>query len=338
MPSEIIQVYDDKWDKVLAGFGLTDIYFSSSYHKSFETSQNRTAKAYYFASGKNYFFFPFMISEIGVDFGLDKKFKDIETVYGYSGALSSSEDSDFINEAWVNFQNWAKENNVLCMLVRCNPVMGNYKLHKDAKFDRNTICIDLHADFWANYHPKLRNDIKQANKIGLEFQQLQNINQFKDLYRNHMKFLGAQEFYQFEQEHYDYLNLSQDVRIYSATFNSKIIAAASFMFHNNIIHYHLSASDNNSEHKYAATKFLIDKVISRYAALGYKYLHLGGGRTASADDSLFFFKKRFGGSLVDFYLAKTILLEDEYKEISNEWEKANSKPPPQNYLQFYRIK
>ncbi len=331
--SVVITASDPKWDKFLQNFPRKDIYFTADYHRSFETTASRTAQAFCYEDSGKHFFFPVMLGDAG------NGYFDIETVYGYTGPLANTSDSGFLAAAWAAYKTWAKEKKILCQLVRFNPLVESHEFYdSETIHDRDTVLVDVTGKWRNNYHQKLRGDISRANKLGLEFVRLDSAAQFKDLYIADMQRMNAGEFYFFKTEHFEYLQNSQSVKIYGIKNEGRLIAAASFMYYGENVHYHLSASDPESELKGYAVKFLLDNVIALAHEGGFKHLHLGGGRTNKPDDSLFFFKKRFGGKMLEYRLAKTILLPDEYEGLRVRWESLHGQPPPQNYLQFYRIK
>ena len=336
MPYSVIAATDARWNECLKAFARSDVYFTAEYHKSFETSTKREALAFSFTEGTNTFFFPFLIGEVPLK--ANRQYYDIETVYGYSGPLANTEDPAFLAKAWGAYREWTLAKGVICQLVRFNPLLENNKFYfeSDLAIDRRTVWVELQTDFRMKYHKRLRNYIVQAENMGLEFTELPDINQFREFYQADMNRLNAASYYYFEKEHFDFLGNSGMAKTYAISEDGKIISAISFLISEKCVHAHLFGTDTEHELRHYAIKFLYHKVIELYAAKGFEYLHMGGGRSGAEDDSLFDFKRKYGGLPLPYYLARSIIDPAGYDEVAKAWE-VSGKVKPQNYLQFYRI-
>ncbi len=71
---------------------------------------------------------------------------DIETVYGYSGPLSNTDDPCFLREAWAAFAEYCRSAHIVAEFARCHPYAANQDLLGPGSmvvFDRQTVSIDL---------------------------------------------------------------------------------------------------------------------------------------------------------------------------------------------------
>ena len=88
-------------------------------------------------------------------------------------------------------------------------------------------------------------------------------------------------------------------------------------------HYHLSAS--RKEHfGYAPNNILRHEIIQVFLGSGRETIHFGGGKSASPDDSLFAFKKKFSKTLAPFHVGNIIVNQKMYDEACNKWERKNA--------------
>jgi hypothetical protein len=85
--------------------------------------------------------------------------------------------------------------------------------------------------------------------------------------------------------------------------------------------------------------YLLDKAVKFALGIGAEILHLGGGRTSLADDSLLKFKSNFSRTQISFYIGKKIHNPAIYSEVLNQWKLRNFEKEDQykNYLLKYRI-
>ena len=325
---------ESEWGKYLEDVGYSDIYFSAEYHQSFASSLQRIPELFVYRDGKNLFVYPYMLGEINADL------YDIETVYGYSGPLSNSDDEEFLKEAWKCFYASCTESNIVCEIIKFSPLLNNSILKSTEtklEFNRKTISIDLSNSIESSYHPKLRNDIRKAEKMNIQLSDDKaNMAEFQRIYNDRMKAINATNFYLFKNEHYNFLKESESVTLITAKHNGSIIAGAVMLLSKPFVHYHLAANtgDNVSA---LASKLIIHRAANKFKDLGYKFLHLGGGRSVKEDDSLLFFKKRFGTTINNFYIGKTIILSEKYDKLCKDWEQHSGKRVDGSYFQVYRL-
>lgn len=318
----------DNWNSYLKKLpdNKYDIYFTSDYCKLYKNSNNKVL-AYIYESKSNIFIFPFILEEIP---GYDNYY-DFHTAYGYGGPLSNTSDIFFINKAVSNMKEELNQLNCIAGFVRFHPVLQNHIISESqfpVYYDRNTVSIDLRPsidDIWQKQiHSKNRNSIRKAGKNDLKFvidKEFKYLDVFIRIYKQTMKKLSADEFYDFNEKYYiDFKENLRDNSYISLVFKDDIpISAALIMYHNVYGHYHLAGSD----HKwimYNSNNFLLWENACYLKSIGVENFHLGGGTNSDENNSLLAFKKKFSFNINKFHIGKFIINSDVYNTIKSEWE------------------
>lgn len=321
----------NSWNKYLPSISEeeTDIYFKEEYVKLYENDETE-AKSFVYKEDGKIFLFPYLKRRIATKI-LSERYYDLESQYGYGGPICNTDDKNFQHLAIKEFFNFCFNKNIVCGFFRFHPLLENHSTFSETKgisFDRNTVVIDLELseeEFWNNQiHSKHRNEIRKAEKSGLEFivdKDFEYLNDFISLYKKRMSNLGASSYYFFDERYYSNikLNLKQNGFLGIVKLEEEIISAAIFFKYCIYGHYHLSASNENYL-KYYPNQFLIYKTALHLKEIGIKKFHLGGGRTTDTNDSLFKFKNRFSKSLCDFYIGKFTFNKDIYNKLITDWE------------------
>lgn len=248
------------------------------------------------------------------------KYFDIETPYGYGGPLVENYDKNDIKDFFKELNKWAVENKIVSQFFRFHPLLRNHKYFEefcDTKTFKQTVCIDLQNEdiIYKNMNDKCRNMIKKARKSGIETVIDNSIESwccFKELYKQTMERNNANEYYFFNKEFFEklYSQLGSLCNLFCAKLQDKYISMALIYECNELMHYHLSAS-NKDYLKFGATNILLYEAAKYGAYKNYKSFHLGGG--VGAYDGLFIFKKSFNkNNLIDFYIGRNIFNHEIY--------------------------
>lgn len=349
MEYSILKVQDVyEWKEALSWFASSDIYFSRDYHLMCEKNGDGMAYAFFARTEDMFFFYPFLkrpIEKVGT-INLEYKYYDIETVYGYSGPLCNTDCSNFIEQAWCLFSDWCKSERVVAEFVRCSPVLGNH-IHLSNKhmvsLNRQTVVVELEGSkeiLWNSYSSLQRRNVRKAQKLGLmcEFTHVDNdIDRFKELYVQTMQNVGADSYYLFSDDYFDTLcrDLKSNLRLCTVSKDQCVVASALILIYADKIHYHLAGSDINYQ-KMRPNNLLIHTVAEWGLQNGFRTFHLGGGRSASPEDSLFRFKSAMSQSKRPFYVGKYIHDLNTYNELCEYWmmQKGEKERPP--YFLLYR--
>ncbi|MCU0513797.1 MAG: GNAT family N-acetyltransferase [Anaerolineae bacterium] len=338
-----------EWHSLLARLPHSDIYFTPEYHRAYERNGDGEALLFVAEEGAQLYVHPFLLRAIRQVGGqpLTDPLYDSTTVYGYGGPLATIGDPAFVQRAQEAFHAWCQSRGVVTEFIRFHPLLDNYRLagpQYTVQLNRQTAAVPLYPveePLWNDYDPVHRNKIRKAGRAGLVCQELtgpEGLAHFKRLYFQTMDALQAQDLYYFSDAYYEaMLEMAQPgyLRLYVVLLEGQAIASGLFMYYGHIIHYHLSGSD--LEHrKYAPNNLMLHQVAAAGGAAGYHLLHLGGGRSAAPDDSLFVFKAQIGKRRLPFYTGRRIHDEARYAALCDLWRHARQTDTLPNFFPVYR--
>jgi hypothetical protein len=268
---------------------------------------------------------------------------DLETAYGYGGFVTNSDDPDFIKKAFDEYKNYCSSHRIVAEFVRFHPFINSiskYETHFDnLKFNRETVAIDLKLNQNArreSYPESLRNSIRK-NQKRLEFSETQNLERFQQLYAETMARNSARSFYRFDVDYFRNLKNLDNTRIFQVNYDEQTIAMATVLIGENIAHYHLSCTDKFF-FKLKANDFLIDSICDHLKSFyeNVEFLHLGGGRTSDANDSLLAYKSKFSSFRRDFYVGGIVFNQNIYNELCNSFDTAH--PEKRHSVHFLKYR
>lgn len=332
-----------KWNELLEKFNNNqkDIYFFEEYVKMYEDTVCKGV-CVVCEEDKSIVLMPFLRRAINDYF-------DFETAYGYGGPISNSVDEIWIRKAMAAIKKYLTEERYICGFIRLHPMLENVRYCRgcfDISFDRITVCINtemITEEIWTKQiSSKNRNTIRKAEKNGLIYKaeyDFQSIEEFIGLYNATMYRLNAEKSYFFSDNYYKEFikQLAGKAFLGTVRKDDQLICAALFMYSEQYGHYHLEGSNRNYS-SLGANNLLLWETALEMHDRGIKEFHLGGGFDSSEDNSLLKFKKGFSNHYKDFYIGKTILNEEKYNEIKNEWINCNPEKIEQygNFLLCYR--
>jgi len=263
---------------------------------------------------------------------IDKGYRDIETVYGYTGPVSTDMNPTFLESAMIAFKQWCSEQKVVCEFIRFHPVLAN---HSIATADpelriqalRDYVIVDLSKSapvIWNEYSAPNRNKIRKAEKSGLIVEQGysdSNYNDFVSIYLANMRSLGASRMYYFSEMFFKGLGgmIRENGSLLLARKDNVSLGAAAFLHDGSVSHYFLAAASPEGK-KLAAGNILLHKGILLCREKGADFLHLGGGMSPDVNDPLLLFKKNFSNLTRKFYIGKRIHNKPVYKKLVDDWD------------------
>jgi hypothetical protein len=328
----------DRW-KTLLKCGpkeFQDIYAQPEYGGIHCSNETERFKLFVYCEGDNYWLYPFLLRSIPAVYACLLGFKafDLETPYGYGGPVANGGDIEFIKRANLEFMRWCRASGVIAEFVRLNPLQKNqreYITGIDLMFDRRTVSLDLsgETDLRQRLKKNARSMISRSMRDGVEITPAdldKEFKQFVDIYQKTMNRVSAETFYFFDEGYFDRLRelIRASGMLVLAKLAGEIAAAAVFVKGEHWLHYHLSATNPDHFHP-GATNALILYAAEIGRADGLECLHLGGGKTKDADDSLFRFKRRMATTEHDFWIGKRIHHVDAYDQIRDHWRRCNEK-------------
>lgn len=323
---------------------IFDIYFDEKYLNLYE-DENKKIGYFYYEQNDSFFFFPYLISKLP----FNDNFFDIESVYGYGGVLSNSNNRIFLNQAWQIFEKEARSKNIVAGFLRFNPFSENHNLivNNNVKVskEKKIIFINLKKkidsiinDFSSDNKNKI-NKLKKFN-ISISTHYLkEDLIEFRKFYIKRMSEVKAKEMYFFKEDYFEkFLLLKDFYTIFKVKYENINIGMSLVIHYNKIAHYHLSASDRNY-FKFAPNNILRYFAIKFFKEKKYDILNFGGGNTSKEDDSLLAFKSRFSKDFKYFYVGKFIFNNKIYNDEIKNWEIKNfdKKNLYKNYFLKYRL-
>lgn len=311
---------------------MIDIYFTENYGKIYERNNDGILKKYHYESKLGKVEYVFLFREVKIN-GFTG-FYDISTPYGYGGPLFLGYRDEFlpnlISEFRINFNKYCIDHNIITEFIRFHPLLKNYTYLDnfiELNYIRDTVYMDLTSPelIWNNISSKCRNMIRKAEKNGIEIildKEKNSIKEFYKLYTQTMDRNKAEKYYFFDESFFNNTLelLGENIFLFNAVYNKKIISSTLIMKYGDYIHYHFSGSDREFTNL-APNNLLLYKI----ALWGYenncKYFHLGGGFSGN-EDPLFKFKKSFSkNGFSKFYIGKKIHNNEIYDKLTLEWKK-----------------
>lgn len=260
--------------------------------------------------------------------------------YGYGGLLplgdSGSPTQQQLHILQEAVRRWAGEFGVVCVVVRAHPLLGQESWFSSAPTDSavfipGNTTISVNLDSWdenarciGSLNKGRRSDLSFARRylqfqlaLGEENQFRRLLNQFRLIYVERMRALGAQEFYLFPDDYYSRLGqgLGNQLAVGLACSGEEAVGGALFMADTEFAHYHLSATTLVGNRLKAAT-FMINEGAFWARQRGSRSLHLGGGQRDG--DSLYRFKESFGGKPARYATLSIVVDHDAIRTIGEQ--------------------
>ncbi|VAW63364.1 hypothetical protein MNBD_GAMMA11-1563 [hydrothermal vent metagenome] len=315
-----------------------DIYFKDDYISLYLNNGNDAFCFEYTENSKKFISKSIKkpITKIG-DVIIEDGFYDLETAYGYGGYCVNNDDKKFLNKALKEYEEACQREKIISEFIRFHPFnsfpVRNSKYLDFNMADRKIVVFDLKKNILSSYKSKLRSVIKKSLS-SVEIRESSNIDKFVELYELTMKKNKANEFYYFERALYEKLIALEQVRLYEARYENKVIAMAFFMFGDDFVHYHLSANSSES-YRYNANYALIHSLFGIAKQENKDYFILGGGSTSESNDPLLKFKEKFSKETRNFYIAGKIYNRRIYQKYCSLWEEQAD--CNQKYFLKYRL-
>lgn len=321
--------YQKEFDNLPFDLQLTSL--NPKFCREFQTYNKNLQIAYWiYKENKKVFMNCFFLGKIN-----NSSHCDIQSPYPYGGPICTTNDRLFLKSANLQFENWALNKNVLVEFYKFNPILDQKKWY-DGKVinNRETVIIDLKKNLMENYEKRRFYDLKNIEKknvLKISKNPLDKKN-FIKTYKDNMKKIEANNFYFFSNEYLENIINFDFVDTWFVYMNKKVVSAAIILNSkkSKVVEYFLGARDFNYD-KYKSTVYLLHKISEHYKNENYHKFYLGGGRSASDDDTLLFFKKGFSGFTSDFYIAHKIYDNKTYYDLKK---KTNSLNEPK--ILFYR--
>lgn len=344
--------YDDpnqrhQWRELCNSFDDIDIFFFPEYARLFELHGDGKPYLFVYHNAEGMVINPFLkrpLTEIYQYHNKSRNLFDITSPYGYSGYLRSNNKIN-MDDFYNCFHNYCVNNNIVSEFIRFHPLLNNisYSPKKVGILqERETVVIDLKQDIeliWSYIQPNCRNKIRKARKNNIliyKDDKFNNLDIFYNLYADTMSRLNANNYYFFSKKwFYSFIDLMKDnVVLFHASQDNKIVNSAIFIFTDIYIHYYLSGSLYDMR-KLAANNLLLYEVALWAKNKGIKYFHLGGGY--QPNDSLFYFKSSFSPYKNKFFTGGVIHQPANYKYLCELRIKIDGIEQNSKFFPLYRV-
>jgi len=239
---------------------------------------------------------------------------DLQTCNGYGGPLATpASPVSFLEEAWEAWRAAAAREGGVAAFFRLHPLLSNGRLlpaDATVRLDRHTVYVDLRTGLdaaWRQADPRHRNMIRRARQAGAEvtWNDSRGWAAFEELYGEAMKRFGAADCLRFSREYFAQLSRSEFAELACVwDGRDRLSGAAAFLWGPSTMHYHISARQPEAPNYVG--NLILQAAVERAAMRGVAGLHLGGGATTNADDSLLRFKRSLGGEQRAFHVARVV--------------------------------
>ncbi len=270
---------------------------------------------------------------------------DAATPYGYGGVLPLTGPGPRTDLSQL--RDWCATNGVVSVLLRLHPVLGGPGQlsgidSPDVEIREHgpTISvdprrIDPETGRLAGMSKGRKADLTVARReLELRWGGGEALDEFRAVYDGTMERLGAGGLYLFPAEYYLALadGLGDRLAVALAKLDGETVGAAIFLGDRRLAHYHLSGTTDAGRELKAGT-LLVHAGAEWAAERGCETLHLGGG--TSGADSLFAFKKSFGGEEHTYAFATLVADRERYDELVARRSEV-PEPPRPGYFPAYR--
>jgi hypothetical protein len=333
------------WQEALAQLPpeARDIYFTPEYHELHAANGDGTASCALVRDHEQMLLVPGLCVPIppGLAGEADLNCFDLQTCNGYGGPLASPNASrDFLERAWPDWRQASRAQGMVAAFFRLHPLLDNARwLPEDAQTiaERSTVYVDLAEGAEASLRKaasKHRNMVNKGRREGVlvEWNDANGWDEFEELYAAAMERLDAPATLRFSSAYFARLRRLPGAELAFVRADGAIQAAAVFLSGPMWCHYHLSARREGTANH--LMNCILHAVVERAAGRGLKGLHLGGGRSSAADDSLLRFKLATGGQLLAFKVALVIVNQERYRRLCAQWAEEAGAPP--KWLLGYR--
>lgn len=327
-----------------------DIYFTPQYYKLYQNSGSGKACCFVFTDGNSVGLYPFLRNSINaIGYNLDSEYYDIQGAYGYNGIIASTDDQLFKNKMLKELGYYCINENIVAEFTRFHPLLRNFSGYEEyfsMVYDRQTVFFNLQSsldEVFEKFQYSTKRQIRRAvNRFGMTTEIKNNggdyTDEVYDLYCKTMDRVEAPGDLYFSHSFFNEMLSLKETVLFRALINGSLVAFIIGFGSNGYFHGHLSGSLR--EAIYMSPNSLLYWEMIKYAKEhGYKFLHIGGGDTAEAENSLLKFKMNFSKETAEFWIGKKIHNSEVYSNVIGQWKKkqrSSSGKVNENILLKYR--
>lgn len=332
--AQLVRACSPEWDEYLTRVPH-DFFHTAKYH-AFSAAGNGEAWLLIYGNREKFVAWPYVLQAINGATGPATQFRDVTSVYGYSGPVihNCTEDKTFLVNAWEAFLEVWRTQMVVSVFTRFHPILCNQawlrwtndsvlgNTYKEGK----TVAVDLSKsedEVWTDYQRKLRQHIRRVEReqqfTTVHDPEWQHLDEFISMYYATLQRNHAAPFYFFSRNYFVSLKetLGQHGSLLLCTCGDTLGAALLMIEYGGIASVHLAASHDRSS-SVSPNKWLFHAAQILARSRGNKFLHVGGGRGSRDDDPLFRFKAQFSSTHLPFYTGRWVLDSEVYDFLTAE--------------------
>lgn len=306
-----------------------DFYFSAVYGRAVEESDGHPWEIASWNDGA--IIFPYLKRSI-----VDSSSFDVVSPYGYAGTWSS--EAVPLSE-WQLFRAELKsalvDRGCVAEFQRVGALVHGAEMLAPSddslilQEHNHTISIDISVGYtacWDRAESRCRTKTRKARKTGYTWScrpaQITDAgcdSIFRKLYQTTMERVEASTYYLFSDGYFEKLICGLEGRIYILEVTNSdgdIVVSGLFVDSAPLLHLHLLGSDRNALRDGAGNMAYDGLVQWGCEQDRCSTLHVGGGM--AENDSMYKFKKSFGGDSIPFHTASCIMNQGEYQRLCKE--------------------
>lgn len=315
----------EKWNEIVKSFHNYDVFYLYEYVEAFMKENCSYGKPVLilYENGKERAINVVFKRDISEDLHflgkLEKgKFYDLCSPYGYGGFLGNVSDYELLLSEYTDF---CQNNGFISEFVRFN-LFSDY-----CKFFGGEVVPITHnivrsldgpiEDIWMDFKPKVRKNVKKAQKMGVVVKAESSgllFSDFKRIYDGTMKRNNASEGFYFSNTFFETLNqMKENIMYFHAEYEGKIISTELVLYSNENAYSFLGGTD--SDYYELRPNDLIKYEIIKWAKEnGLNNFVLGGGY--GEDDGIYKYKESFApNGVCDFYIGRAIYNIGLYEDL-----------------------
>lgn len=353
MPCRIIlPSQTDMWNSYVQNLSFNDVFYCAEYYALNAKTAGCSAEMFVYEEGNDFVLYPYLKMPINTlpFFELAKNelteaYYDVSTLEYGGPATNAPQNTALLKNFAAQFSEHCQQANIVTEFARLHPFLKNHQYINGAKKIKNVFFIDLEQDIErinANMNKRCRNAVSKAKRLGvnvIQSRSKEDINKFYELYAKTMDLHQAKKFYYYSREYFDKLFdvMGDQVKLFLAKHNERIIAGSLFLAKDKIVHYYLSAMDSDSS-VLCPTNLILSEAIAWSKAQGYVTFNLGGGY--GENDGLSKFKRSFTNTSAEFYRVSRIhnlFIYSKLREFCKKYVQLKGiKNADLNYVPIYR--
>jgi len=322
------ECHSEEWNHVIWSLKGCDAYDTAEYHQLATQGRGFSPRLFLFQKENFRIALPMALRPIDSQLCNRQGWIDASSVYGFSGPLSNTD--NLPERVRTAFQRALTADllrlGVVSVFSRLNPFRPHDTLLDglgNVSDAGTVVAIDLTCgddERFAGYRRNHRQGISRLRNLHIATthdDKFSHLNEFNALYLENMVRVGARPFYHFDNDYFESLTrlMPSYTYLFFNEIDNKIASGALFLNAGDIVHAHLTATNQNFRNL-SPLKKLIDDAASFFRNRGCQLLHLGGG-TGSRSDSLFHFKTGFSRSQHRFKTWKWIVDRARYESLAS---------------------